>query len=164
MIPEDQLENQKVSEVEEPKTEEAQEVEEVLTENTVGEASRLDNPAPKKNNKNKLILLVAAVLIVLVGGFGYQQMKSNSEAKKAEAEQVKKDKEVESGKETREAMTSVSDLYVNISKNELRTDIKDSELKKAKDSISKLEDGKLKDGLTKQLKDVEKEVKSAEKK
>lgn len=149
MIPEEQEENEKI-------VENSENTLDMETKSDIENISRVDNASQQKSNKNKIISIVIIILAILIGGIGYKQMNSKANAKKSETHVVdKKSEKAKVGKNTREAMTGVTDLYSDMSKKEVRTDIKDSEFKKAKDNVSQLEKGKLKDGLTNQLKEVE---------
>ncbi|HCM89218.1 MULTISPECIES: hypothetical protein [Vagococcus] len=159
MIPEEQVENKEINDDVENKLDATEQ------QSDVGNVSRVDNASQQKSNKNKIISIVVIILALLIGVIGYQQMNNKSSTKKVETQVVdKKSEEAKTGKDTREAMTGVADLYSDMPKKEVRTDIKKTEFKKAEENVSKLEDGKLKEGLTNQLKEVETAMKDTSKK
>jgi len=111
-----------------------------------------------KTKRNKIIPILIILVVLLICGVGFFQFKTSSD--KAHQKNVETTQStINEGQVVREAMSAMASLYENSSSKELKSGLKKSDLISVKKSVDKLEDGKLKKELTKQLNKIEKQIK-----
>jgi len=124
---------------------------------SIRKENRLQNSQTKKR---KLITVLVVLIFLVVCSVSFFLVKSHINQKNAEiSKQTEMSLAKEEGKNVREAMSAMSNLYEDSSKLTLKPGLKKSDLNSVKESIDKLEDGKLKTELINQLNKIQSKIK-----
>ena len=120
---------------------------------------RMQTSKKKKNKITKVLIVLVIILICILSFFFIKSTSKKDVPKKQIQSNTLSSSEVQQGKNIREAMNSVINLYEDPSEKKLKQNLNASDIKKVKKSIDKLEDGNLKKELNKRIDEINAEIK-----
>lgn len=108
--------------------------------------------------KKKFITILIIILLVILSFFYVKSKLSKTSSKEISTSYSANSSEIIEGKKVREAMNAMRSLYKEESASELKDDLDIDKLREVKKSVDKLDNGKLKNQLMKQLNKIKKQI------